>query len=465
MSIDYYRDLIRPVFQDRKIIVAMGVVATMTKFCENLIDLGAEQCLLIGAGEGTGELPDPNKMPWLVAVEEQAPDFLTGIRNYEAALNDLPQQVISAVEEFDPHGEALVLCSHISDVATLHGRPRLGPRKPAWAALEDKVVIDAFWDRAGVDRAPCKIVAADDLDRCLKASHELDWGAGAVWSGDAREGFNGGARYIRHIRSDADAEKAHQFFVNHCDQVRVMPFLEGVPCSVHAMVFDEQTIAFRPVEMITLRRTDEPTLLYSGTSTWWDPPTKDRDMMRRTALRVGSRLRREVDYRGAFALDGVLTERGFFPTELNPRSGGAFADLYAGDRRLPLKLINLCVRHGLELDYRPHELQSLVLDLADEHRTGSGRTTVDRVFDKTEVHEVMMEPDFRLAEDGETGHAKLTAGPSEVGGFIRFRPDGDAMTKGTLMAPLVTRAWGLADESFDTGIGSVVPAAPGVEPS
>lgn len=459
MSVDYYRKLIRPIFQDRKIIVAMGVVARMTKFSEMLLDLGAQQCLLVGAGEGTGELPDRETIPWIVAVEERAPDFLTGIRNYEAALNDPSAAVIDAIEAFDPHSEALVLSSHVSDIDNLAGRPRLGARKRAWQALEDKVVIDAFWDRASVDRTPVELVDAGDLQACWRASKGMDWGAGAAWSGDAREGFNGGARYVRHVQSESDAAQAHRFFDDHCDQVRIMPFLEGVPCSVHAMVFADQTIAFRPVEMITLRRPDAPTLLYSGTSTWWDPPARDRAVMREMARHIGECLRDEVDYRGAFTVDGVLSAQGFFPTELNARSGGAFADLYAGDRRLPLQLLNCCVRHGHELDYRPQRLERLVLELADEHRTGSGRTTVDTVFEKTETYELMMEPDIRLAEDDEEGQATLSLGPSEVGGFVSFRPHEGTVSKGQLLAPLVARAWALSDELFDTEIGSVIPAS------
>ncbi len=456
MNVDYYRDLIRPVFRDKKIILATGVIAGMAKGIDTLEELGAAGCLLVGAGEGTGEVPDPDEVPWVVAIDESPPDFLTGIRNYEAALRAPLPRVVEAVETFDPEGEALVLCAHVSDLDSLLGRPRLGARQPAWAALEDKVVIDAFWTRAGVECAPVEIVDVADFESCQRASKRLDRGAGAVWAGDAKEGFNGGARYVRHIRQAADMSKAHEFFVDHCDSIRVMPFLDGVPCSIHGMVFSDQTIAFRPVEMIVFRRPDEPTFFYAGTSTWWDPDDEVREVMRRVARKVGDQLRDEVDYRGAFTVDGVVTSRGFLPTELNARSGGAFGDLYAGDRRLPLTLIDRCVRHGIELDYRPAELEALVLEIADGHRHGGGRSVVDRVFESTETHKLILEPEVRLATEGEEAEATLTVGPSDVGGFIRAVPARDHLDEGTLLAPIIGPIFAFADDHFDSDIGPLI---------
>ena len=43
------------------------------------------------------------------------------------------------------------------------------------------------------------------------------------------------------------------FFAAHCDRVRVLPFLDGVPCSIHGIVLPEGTAVFRPVEIAILR--------------------------------------------------------------------------------------------------------------------------------------------------------------------------------------------------------------------
>ena len=52
-------------------------------------------------------------------------------------------------------------------------------------------------------------------------------GPEVVWSGDAREGFNGGGNFVRWVRSAEERAAALEFFAGHCDRVRVLPFLEG----------------------------------------------------------------------------------------------------------------------------------------------------------------------------------------------------------------------------------------------
>ena len=119
------------------------------------------------------------------------------------------------------------------------------------------------------------------------------------------------------------ARRGPAFFAAHCDRVRVLPFLDGVPCSIHGFVLPDGTAVFRPVEIAILRGRDR-TFTYGGLSTFWDPPSADRDEMRAVARRVGAHLRATQGYLGAFGIDGVLTVDGFRPTELNSRmSAGA----------------------------------------------------------------------------------------------------------------------------------------------
>ena len=37
-----------------------------------------------------------------------------------------------------------------------------------------------------------------------------------------------------------------RFFLTRCDRVRVMPFLDGVPCSIHGLVLPDGTAAVPP---------------------------------------------------------------------------------------------------------------------------------------------------------------------------------------------------------------------------
>lgn len=60
-----------------------------------------------------------------------------------------------------------------------------------------------------------------------------------------------------------------------CERVRIARFVDGLPCSIHGIVFDEYVAVVRPVELIVLR---SPTagFVYAGTATYWDPPAPDR---------------------------------------------------------------------------------------------------------------------------------------------------------------------------------------------
>ena len=101
-------------------------------------------------------------------------------------------------------------------------------------------------------------MVAAEPEALRAAAGRLDRGAGTAWAGDARQGFNGGAQLLRWVRGEEDAAEAARFLAERCDRARVMPFLEGIPCSIHGMVFPGGVAAFRPVEMVTLRQPGGP---------------------------------------------------------------------------------------------------------------------------------------------------------------------------------------------------------------
>lgn len=146
------------------------------------------------------------------------------------------------------------------------GRPIVGHRPPAWAALEDELVADALWDAAGVTRAPSIIVDAA-RNAVLAASREVDRGVGTVWAADASQRPTGGAEGTRWVRGDLDAEEAFSSLLPFTKRFRVMPFLEGMPFSVMGMVFADAVAALRPVENIVLRSADPPAFRYAGVAT------------------------------------------------------------------------------------------------------------------------------------------------------------------------------------------------------
>ena len=59
--------------------------------------------------------------------------------------------------------------------------------------------------------APYRIVGLDE-DELTAASRELGGPQGVMWSGDARDGFNGGGNYVRWVRDERDARNRARFF-------------------------------------------------------------------------------------------------------------------------------------------------------------------------------------------------------------------------------------------------------------
>ena len=392
--------------------------------------------------------------------------MLDGLHRHLARLEHPPKVIIDTVRAFDPRSEAQLIGTFLNTAKHLDGRPYLAHRRPEWVAFEDKTVVDALWDRAGVERAPSVVVPAE-AEALTRAASTVDVGDGTVWSGDAREGFNGGAEFVRWVRTAADAASAVSFFGAHCDKVRVMPFLEGIPCSIHGIVFAEHVAACRPVEMVTLRRPpDHPdgAFFYAGCSTFFDPPPPMREAMRDIARATGALLRAEVGFRGAFTIDGVASARGFLPTELNPRSGAGLNVMLRGLPDLPLQLLLDALVGGVTLDYDPVELEQDLVAGADTTRSGG----TWRAFPNRQLTAV---DDCHLAYDGKTWHpiadgepdghigtAIVSVGDGPSGGFVRAVFDRDSTPVGESVGERATHFWRYADSSLGTGIGPLTSA-------
>lgn len=454
---DHYLQLPRPIFEGRKVIVCADVLQGAAAAVPVLQAVGSERPFLLAGSVGTGPVP----------ADEEAERFVIGttgdgvmgnIRAFEAALLDLPAAARDALDAYDPEREALVLGTFFTPDAVVSGRRVYGGRPSEWEALEDKTEIASVFEAAGIEHVSSAVARVADAG---EAGRALDRGNGVAWAGDAREGWWGGAAYFRWVRDDADPEEAERFFGEHCDRVRVMPFLEGIPCSVHGAVFPQTVIAFRPVEMLTLRRKGTNQLHYAGVATFWDPPDADRDEMRDAARKLGATLRDLVGYRGIFTLDGVLTSDGFRPTELNPRPGAGLSP-QMGASGVNLVLLNKLVIEGEPLDFRPADLEALVVSSADATRGGGCHTLYrgDRE-ETTYVGVARRAGRYTVLPEGESGDGVLVFGPSNEGGFVRYQPDWTAVRRGPSFAPTAAEIFAFTDAEFGTGLGPLE-AAPDV---
>ncbi len=450
----YYEDLLRSVIAGSDWIVGMDVAVPAARTAAYLRGLGARSVLAVGAGRGSGELPTEIET---VVVGMQSTTMMQSIRDGEALLDDLPPRVCRRIEDFDPDSEARCIRALYSHGRPIAGRRVWGARRPEWVALEDKTVVDALWDHLKVPRAPSEIVPVT-AEALADAHGRLDRGLGTVFAGDNTSGWHGGASFTRWVRDDADLAGALQILAPACRTARVMPFLEGIPCSIHGIVFDEHVVALEPCEMLVLRGENPRRLIYAAAATSWRPRAEDRDALRALARRVGAHLRERVSYRGVFTLDGVMSAQGFRPTELNPRFGAAIHVLTRGIRGLPTYLLHCAIVEREPLDFRPAALEALICSKAMGQAEGRAGTLVAGVRREQATLELSRHGDeFRAREPGDAPpDARLTIGPHPSGCYVNI--DLLHLPIGPPAAPIAAAALRFADRAFALGLGPVTPA-------
>ncbi|MCK6522494.1 hypothetical protein L6R49_13765 [Myxococcota bacterium] len=459
MRREHWSESLAPQLRGRPYIVTGDVLAATTGLAMALRGLGVERILCVGVVRGTGPLPEEHGFPQILINTRLPPGFMEVIREGERVLREPPPEVQAEVDRFDPEHEAVVVAPFYATGLPQLNRRVFGARPASWRALEDKVVIDAVLSAAGVRVAPHHIVPVT-REALRGAAEALDRGHGTVWAGDAREGFNGGAALTRWVRGEQEAEEAFQTLSKSCDSARVMPFLEGVPCSIHAWVLPDGVWVFRPCEMLVLRRSTAPIFYYAQAATSWDPSPEGREEMRQAARRAGEHLRDTLGYRGVFTLDGVMTRDGFFPTELNPRFGAALLVLGRSLPELPLVLLHFGSIEGLPLDWRGEELERLIVEVADAHRQLSFTAMCPRTITESQSFALVRDPDWRIATeaDADLPRSQGMLGPGPTGGYARASLDPAHFPVGPAAGPLVAEAVAVIDAHFELGIGPLTAA-------
>jgi hypothetical protein len=354
-------------YAGRPVVVGPGILAARSEFVSWVREVGGT-VLCVAYARGAGPKPPDADCVVVDVVAPPTSSVTEEMRVLDHLARHLPEDAVAAIEAFDPGRRAVwVGGPFVTTDEPILGRPVVSGRPAAYLALEDKMLADGIWDAAGVARAPYEIVAADPA-ALAEATRTLAGPLGTVWSGDTRDGFNGGGDYVRWVRDEADQARALAFFLPRCDRVRVMPFLDGVPCSIHGLVLPDGTAVMAPVEISILRDEDARTFTYGGLSTFWRPPEADRDEMRQAARRVGEHLRAAYGYRGAFGVDGVLTADGFRPTELNSRGSAGWTQVTHLDRRM-FGLLQDALVLGEDPGVRVADVESL-LPLVDAEPSG-----------------------------------------------------------------------------------------------
>lgn len=448
-----YKQLLSDVYGGRKWICVGGVVMEAVGYGSALHDVGGE-VLALGASRGAGDIPD-----WLKVVDLDlgpSPNMMDSLRRAEAAIADLPAWARAEVDRFDPDGTARAILPIFGSLQEVAGRPVFGARDPGWVALEDKTRADALWDSAGVTRAPSRLVelSAGAIDA---AWDELDAGDGLVVALDNDEGWHGGTEGTRWIRTRDRVAEVVGELAGHARTVRAMPFLEGLPCSIHGWVVNGRVIAFRPVEMVVLRRPGSARFHYAQAASFWDAPTALHDEMRGVARSVGEHLRDAYGYRGSFTVDGIATARGFRPTELNPRFGAALNALTRANPDLPAYPLHVATVEQDLPGLDPARLEADVVETSRRHRAGGGLAMTTRVLEPRFIQLDYVDGAWTLS-DREVGDGNARLGPNPVGSIVLFRLNGETTPAGPPAGGRIAAALAFLDRLWDLQLGTLEPS-------
>jgi hypothetical protein len=448
-------EMLVPFVRDEVFVLVGAPVRPLSVEANQLLDLGARRVVIIGDGMGAYEPARRDGMSWGL-LDVEAPTISEARAHAVAQLANLPNEMSAMLDELDPHRGAWVInANNMYTGPTVAGRRILGRSRAEWTALEDKTVCDALWDAAGVRHAPHEIVAAN-RDDLAAAARRLDRGSGTVWAGDARDGAHAGADLTRWVRDDRDVDAVTELIASHCDRARVMPFLEGVPCSIHGVVAIDGVAALRPCEMIVLRDDSPGHFSFVGVGTAWDPDESDRTYMRNIARTVGRLLRERYGFLGTYTVDGILTEDGFLPTELNPRVGGALAVMGAAISEAGLVMHTQFLAHDIDTGVRVADFEELLVAAADGHRQLQASVSVGpdvEPFDQPIVLDAAARP--QLAGPGEEHHGVLRSAliNSYARSAVVLNIEDAHLPIGPSSAPMVAACLNLADTALGVPLG------------
>ena len=445
---------LHPWVKGRSFVLVGDSLASLAREAEVLLALGATKAAVIGDGLGLAEPPTDPRITWRL-LDVTDVDVPEGRRRAAAALRALPTEVVAWLDAVDPARASQVLDYSVGFVAhTIAGRRVIGATRPEWIALDDKTSCDGIWQAARVRHAPSRRVSVE-RDALIRRSSELDHGRGTVWAGDSRDGPNSGAHLTRWIRNADDVDAAMPVFSAHCDRLRVMPFVEGIPCSVHAVVANDGIGVLRPCEIFVFRASESGHFRFAGMATTWDPDDGDRDDMRASARRIAEVLRSRLCYRGTFTLDGVLGEDGFVPTELNPRIGRALRMMGDVIPEAGLVAHTKFLADGVNTGLTVADIERTVLEAVDRLRTMSAALNLPEAPTPAAVDLVFTETGLARVPDDRDPDAVLRCGPahSYTPGIVLLEAKLGRTPIGPPAGPVVADVFNHTDEWLGVGAG------------
>lgn len=311
------------------------------RLIEELEACGASVDLVVTCDGGSAPLPPPPLRTWLAGEEVCTGDG----RAFYRWLRAPSESFARWLAEVDPASALTFVGDSWIDVPSLLGRNVNGWRRPAWAALEDKTEIDAFWQEIGIASPRCEITACR-RELVVPIVSRLDRGFGVVIAIDSTQGYSSGAAGLGWVRTPEQLAGVLERFAARSERLRIAEFMPGVPCSVLALVMADGVAVFEPLEIVTLADPSTGQLRFCGSSNRWRPSAETRESLRSAARRIGESLASRLAYRGMFSVDGIMSDGVFYATELNARHASGLG-LRAARPGFPLYLFNRAVQESI----------------------------------------------------------------------------------------------------------------------
>ena len=449
MDLDAIRQAISDLHRGHRWVITADAAAAAHHMVEGLREDAPAGVMVVAGIEGVGELPDADRFHYTRASGDTLMD---GIRAFLTSIEQPSAELQAAVDTFDPDGDARVLGQGFSREHRLAGRTVYGRRPVAWRQLENKVTVDALWDEAGVTRAPSMVVPVAEAPQ---AAATLAASVGTVWVADNRTGWHGGGEYTRWVPPDIDPDEVAAWFATRADRVRVMPFLDGLPCSIHGFVTSDGVAVFLPLELFILRRLQPPGFVYAQGANFWTPPRPLSNEMRAAARSVGALLAGRLGYIGGFGIDGVATVDGFLPTELNPRlTLGHMIQGRTAD--VPLGPMERMMLEG-DLTVAARDLEDRVVDTVTGRRGGGMMFTSMLPAEPAEVWFRFTDDGVAVTTDIDGTTGRMALGPATFGSLVQVSLDADRIPVGPSLAPRAAQLMAMANDLWDLDLPKVEP--------
>ncbi|MBD2799487.1 hypothetical protein ID854_03170 [Xenorhabdus sp. M] len=330
------------------------------------------------------------------------------------------------LDKIDPGKNITFLGGIRCEFSSLADRPVYGRQRPEWAKFEDKTYIDGNFRRWGINTPPYKIIAPDFND-ALAAFCLLNKGKGVILAADSSKSFHAGSEGLSWVKDHHELAEALDKFHDQTEKLRMAEFIQGIPCSIMAMVLPKGVAVFDPIEILTVFEKSTNQLLFCGSSNRWRPG-KHSEIMRSHTRLVGEKLAEEVGYRGIFSLDGIWTGSEFFATEINPRHASGLG-LSRAVPLFPDYLFNRAIQENSAFvaDIDPSQVEIIWRDMIQNY-SGQDITVLDSNEKQQKVVEI------------EVNDQMIVLGvPSEGINALIYRPLCQEKLLGSIVAELLSQ--------------------------